>query len=397
MTTLNITKLLFTALIYLPTFGFSQVLTNNTSISITKTWTSQPSGYTYPINILVPQGAVPQGGFPVCILLHGNGSSNLSNLAGPPMLSQQQFGSVLPCHILVAPTGYQNSWNICAENSDAPDVEMINDLVNILQTYTNVDTNKIRILGTSNGASLANRVFIENTNAGIDIICSIVSHLNDFQYHSGDFYKPSGVSDPSSSYCGYDVVSNPLSSRKYLSISNVNDQLIPYNGGLSPNIGATFLPAETAALNIATYKGYTGSILTSGTTIGSGNLAITSYSYLSGDVVHVKGTAGHQANATQKAFISDYFSDCDPVLEIEDYDLSKIEIYPNPATNMLNIKVDAVLIGENYSLYDNMGKNFLVGKLNSKISNIDMAELPEGVYFLIIGGNLKQVIKVIKK
>ena len=44
-----------------------------------------------------------------------------------------------------------------------------------------------------------------------------------------------------------------------------------------------------------------------------------------------------------------------------------------------------------------MGKNFLVGKLNSKISNIDMAELPEGVYFLIIGGNLKQVIKVIKK
>ena len=114
-------------------------------------------------------------------------------------------------------------------------------------------------------------------------------------------------------------------------------------------------------------------------------------------LIHVKGTAGHQANATQKAFISDYFSDCDPVLEIEDYDLSKIEIYPNPATNMLNIKVDAVLIGENYSLYDNMGKNFLVGKLNSKISNIDMAELPEGVYFLIIGGNLKQVIKVIKK
>ncbi len=83
MTPLNITKLLFIALIYLPIFGFSQVLTNNTSISITKTWTSQPSGYTYPINILVPQGAVPQGGFPVCILLHGNGSANLSILAGP--------------------------------------------------------------------------------------------------------------------------------------------------------------------------------------------------------------------------------------------------------------------------------------------------------------------------
>ena len=396
MTNLNITKLLFIALICLPMLGFSQVLTNNTSISITKTWSSQSSGYTYPINILVPQGAVPQDGFPVCILLHGNGSQNLSNLAGPPMLSQGQFGSVLPCHILIAPTGFQNSWNICSENSDAPDVEMINDLVNILQTYTNVDTNKIRILGISNGAGLANRVFIENTNSRIDLVCAVVSHLNDFQYHSGNFYKPSGATDPNSSFCGYDVVASPLNTRKYLSISNTNDNLIPYNGGLSV-VGATFLPAETAAFNIATNNGYTGAVLTSGTTTGSGSLAITAYSYLSGDVVHVKGTAQHSINAAQKAFISDYFSDCDAVLGIESYDLSKIEIYPNPASNVLTIKVDAVLIGENYSLYDNLGKNFLVGKLNSKISNIDMAELPEGVYFLIIGGNLKQVIKVIKK
>lgn len=386
---------LFMALFSSPTIVFSQVLTNNTSISISKTWAAQPNGYTYPINILVPQGAVPQGGFPVCILLHGNGSQNLSNLAGPPMLSQGQFGSVLPCHILIAPTGFQNSWNICAENSDAPDVEMINDLVNILQTYTNVDTNKIRILGTSNGAGLANRVFIENTNAGIDIICSIVSHLNDFQYHSGDFYKPDGVTDSNSSFCGYDVLASPLNTRKYLSISNTNDNLIPYNGGLSL-VGATFLPAETAAFNIATYKGYTGVVLTSGTTTGNGNLAITAYSYLSGDVVHVKGTAGHQANATQKTFISDYFSDCDAVLGFENYDLSKIEIYPNPASDVLNIKVDAVLIGENYSLYDNLGRNILVGKLNSEISNIDITELTKGVYFLIIEGKLNQVIKVVK-
>jgi hypothetical protein len=312
------------------------------------------------------------------------------------MLSQQQFGSVLPCHILIAPTGYQNSWNICSENSDAPDVEMINDLVNNLQGYSNVNPNKIRILGTSNGAGLANRIFIENTNPGIDIVCAVVSHLNDFQYHLGDFYKPSGNTNSSSSYCGYDIVSKPLSSRKYLSISNVNDQLIPYNGGLS-NVGATFLPAETAAFTIATYKGYKGSLLNSGTTIGTGTLEITAYSYVSGDVVHVKGTAGHQTNATQKSFISDYFSDCEPVLGIENDNLSNIEIYPNPASNILNIKVDAVLIGKNYSLYDNLGKNILGGKLHSEISHINMADLTKGVYFLYIDGKLNQVIKVIKK
>lgn len=396
MATSSITKLLFIAQIFFPTFGFSQILTNSTNISITKTWASQPNGYTYPINILVPQGAIPQGGFPVCILLHGNGSANLSNLAGPPMLSQQQFGSVLPCHILVAPTGYQNSWNICSENSDAPDVEMINDLVNILQAYTNVDSNKIRILGTSNGAGLANRVFIENTNAGIDVVCAIVSHLNDFQFRLGNFYKPYAASTSSiDANCSYNVISNPRHTTKYLSISNTNDSLIPYNGGSSV-VGATFLPAETAAFNIATYKGYTGAMLTSGTTSGNGNLAITAYSYLSGDVVHIKGTAGHQANATQKAIISDFFSDCDAVLGIEDYDLSKIEIYPNPASNILNIKVDAVLVGENYSVYDNLGRNILSGKLNSEVSNIEMAELPKGVYFLTIGRKLNPVIKVFR-
>jgi hypothetical protein len=224
------------------------------------------------------------------------------------MLSQNQFGSVLNCHILVAPTGFENSWNICAENSDAPDVEMINDLINNLQTYTNVNPNKIRVLGTSNGASLANRIFIENKNSGIDIVCAVVSHLNDFQYHSGNFYKPSGITDAKSSYCGYDVVASPLTTRKYLSISNANDPIIPYLGGSSV-VGANFLPAETSAFNIATFKGYSGSILTSGTTMGSP--IVIEYSYLSGQVVHIKGNAGHTADATEKGYIKSYFSNCD--------------------------------------------------------------------------------------
>jgi poly(3-hydroxybutyrate) depolymerase len=396
MTPLNITKLLFIALIYLPTFAFSQVLTNNTSISITKTWPSQPSGYTYPINILVPQGAVPQDGFPVCILLHGNGSGNLSNLAGPPMLSQQQFGSVLPCHILVAPTGYQNSWNICSENSDAPDVEMINELVNNLQGYSNVNPNKIRILGTSNGAGLANRIFIENTNPGIDIVCAVVSHLNDFQYHLGDFYKPSGITNSSSSYCGYDIVSKPLSSRKYLSISNVNDQLIPYNGGLS-NVGATFLPAETAAHIIATHKGYTGSILTSGTTIGTGSLEITEYSYLFGDVVHLKGSAQHQANPTQKNYITDYFSDCATNVGIEENPVVKISVHPNPTNDILNIKVDTSLSGADYEIYDNLGRSLFAGKIKSENTSIDISLLSKGIYYLSIGGYLNKVMIIVKQ
>jgi poly(3-hydroxybutyrate) depolymerase len=390
-------KILFIALMLFPIIGSSQVLTNSTNISITKTWSLKPNGYTYPISISVPSGSVPQGGFPVCILLHGNGSQNLGSLAGPPMLSPLQFGSVLSCHILVAPTGFENSWNICAENSDAPDVDMINDLVNTLQRYSNVNPNKIRVLGSSNGAGLANRVFIENTNPGIDIVCAIVSHLNDFQYHAGNFHKPSGMTNSTSSFCGYDVISRPLTTRKYLSISNVNDPIIPYLGGSSV-VGATFLPAETAALNIATYKGYTGSFVTPGTEIGSGTSAITEFSYLSGNVVHLKGNAGHQANASQKTYITNYFSDCGTAVGIKDNPVPQIGVYPTPANDILILTVNASLLGRDYAVYDNLGRTLLFGKIQSENTSIDITTLSKGMYYLIliIGGNVEQVVKVVK-
>ena len=388
---INITSRLFItffiALFCNPIEVFSQDLTNTTSISITKTWSQQPNGYTYPITISVPTGTPPVGGFPVCILLHGSGGQGSSFIS--------QYINTLTCHILVAPSGYLGTWNICGESSDAPDVEMANDLVTTLQGYTNVNANKIRILGSSNGASLANRIFIENTNPGVDIVCAVVSHLAEALYRNGNFYKPSSTTTSSSAYCGYDMMVNPLTTRKYLSISNTNDGLIPYNGGLS--LGLNFLPAETAAYNIATYKGYTGSQLNSGTAIGTGSTAITEYSYLSGDVVLVNGTAQHSINATQKAYIKSYFSDCDADLGIENYDLVKVEVFPNPVSKVLNVKVDAVLIGKIFSIYDNLGRNILVGKLNSEISNINIAELNKGVYFLIVEGELNQVIKVIKE
>ena len=146
----------------LPLTIFSQLLTNSTSINITKTWFQEPSGWTYPMIVSVPNTPVPANGYPVCILLHGNGGQ------GQGMITE--FQNNLSCHALIAPTGYQNSWNISNEGSDAPDVEMIADLVNQLQTFSNVDASKIRIIGYSNGSALGNRVLlkiriVENKNS----------------------------------------------------------------------------------------------------------------------------------------------------------------------------------------------------------------------------------------
>ena len=272
-------------------------LTSLTEIIIEKTWAQQPNGYVYPIDIKVPESIEPIEGFPICVLLHSNGSNGRRII--------NQFSTVLNDHILIAPTGYLNSWNICDERSNAPDLEMVDELVNTLSNYSNINLNKIRILGSSNGAGLANNIFIQNENPNIDIICAVVSHLNIPQYHDNNFYKYSTVTNPMSAFCGYEEITNPISSRKYLSISNINDPTIPYLGGNS-KVGLDFLNAEDAIFYIAKNQGFTGEKLPpEGSALG--NPIIFEYSYLSGDVVHIKGNAMHSINPSQLDYLRTFF------------------------------------------------------------------------------------------
>lgn len=282
---------------------YGQNLSNSSNLDQTYTWSQEPNGYNFPVAINVPDngGITAEGGFPVCILLHGNGGN------GDQMANQ--FSNVLSCHILVAPTGYQNSWNICQEGSDAPDTDLVESLIDTLQSFTNVNPNKIRILGSSNGGALANRLFIENNNPAVDRIVAIVSHLNTYQYHDAAFYMPSGLTDSSLPNCGYNTTAIPSTTRAYLSISNDNDPLIPYNGGSSP-VGVDFLPAEEAAYLIAQYKGYSGSLVSGMMGSPMGMPLIFEYAYPQQEVYHIRGNASHAANESQLEYAKTFLEDC---------------------------------------------------------------------------------------
>lgn len=295
---LGINLILFPLLLLVTsTFVSAQTLTNSTAINITKIWSQEPNGYTYPIAIEVPTGAIPDGGFPVVILLHGNGGNGPGTLNG--------WRNKIDGHIFISPSGYMTSWNIADERSDAPDIEMIEELVDILQTYTNVNPNKIRVLGTSNGSALCNRILIENKDSGIDIICAVVSQLNEAQYHNGDFYSPSGETGDPAPFEGYDVIQTPLTGRKYLTICNENDPTIPYTGGRS--VGVEFLDAQEAAYLVAQSQGYNGAQLTGpGTQLDASN--VYEFKYLDGQVTHLKGDAFHGTNTTQTDYINAYFN-----------------------------------------------------------------------------------------
>ena len=285
------------------TTASAEDLTNATTIEITKSWSQEPDGWTYPMAVWVPEGPEPQGGWPVCILLHGFGSS------GPGFVNQ--FRQLLDCHVLVGPTGYSNSWNICSEPSGAPDTDMVDDLIDQLQTYDNVNPNRIQLLGVSNGSALANSVLIENNNPGLTSVVSIVSQLSEYQFRQGVFYSPSSETDPGLDACGYDNAEFVIPGRRYLAVSNVND-FIPYYGGPS-SVGVDFIPAQWAIFFVAITQGYQGEPI-----IGDGDLVegdTFEYVYLNGDVVHVRGFAQHGMNSIQEAYVADFLNGCEVIID----------------------------------------------------------------------------------
>ena len=316
----------------------SEELTNSTQINISKIWFQEPLGWIYPVDVNVPSIDYPENGFPICILLHGFGGN------GENMLLQWE--GFLQNHILIAPTGYMNSWNISDEPSEAPDVEMIGDLIDQLQAYDNVNPNKIRIIGSSNGSALANRIFIENTNPGVDSVCAIVSQLSEAQYHNDNFYYPSGDTGDNQEFDGYDIITTPIDGRKYLNIGNTNDQMIPYEGG--PSVGVNFINSQDAIFIIANSQGYQGEQLSEeGYQIGSSS--VYEYPYLSNQVVHLRGDAGHGINAIQREYIIDFFSQLqgdvngDSSVNIQDIILAVNLALSGEFNNLADINFDGVV------------------------------------------------------
>ena len=83
------------------------------------------------------------------------------------------------------------------------------------------------------------------------------------------------------------------------------------------------------------------------------------------------------------------------ISEISNIDL--VSVYPNPATSNIYIKIATNLLGSDYSVYNNVGKLVLAGKLNTENTMIELNNLSDGIYLIKVGDNLKQIIKVIKK
>lgn len=72
-------------------------------------------------------------------------------------------------------------------------------------------------------------------------------------------------------------------------------------------------------------------------------------------------------------------------------------VYPNPAQDNVTIKTNENNLGVKYWVTDQLGRQFLNGTITDTATLIDVSQWASGVYFVQIGQNKNQTIKMVKK
>ncbi len=80
-------------------------------------------------------------------------------------------------------------------------------------------------------------------------------------------------------------------------------------------------------------------------------------------------------------------------LDVNNY----VAIYPNPVTEMLNVKQNGNFIRNTYEIHDLLGRKIMSGQLNSENVQIDVSKLSPGIYILEINNDMKLNYKFLKE
>ncbi|MCI5057537.1 MAG: T9SS type A sorting domain-containing protein [Flavobacteriales bacterium] len=82
------------------------------------------------------------------------------------------------------------------------------------------------------------------------------------------------------------------------------------------------------------------------------------------------------------------------VTNISNPELKEANIFPNPASDFINVSVDQNLVGGSISIQNTVGQMILTSNLISTSTQLDLSSLDQGIYFISIS---KQDQKIIKK
>lgn len=131
------------------------------------------------------------------------------------------------------------------------------------------------------------------------------------------------------------------------------------------------------------------------------------YNVASGNTISISWTLGETIIPTFKSadgslILTPGFQQTYVITTVEEHLLNPVtvSVFPNPASDYVNIQFDTPTDGEiSLFLLNNQGKPIKTGKIESGTleKQINMQDLPSGIYYLrLIKGKLVNVYKVVK-
>lgn len=97
-------------------------------------------------------------------------------------------------------------------------------------------------------------------------------------------------------------------------------------------------------------------------------------------------------NTTVHTIFEGFVDVFDPTVSIENYiEGEKIDIYPNPTTNLINVQSETGL-NNRFKIYDQQGREVMNGQLNGKNTEISLGKLSRGTYTIHIDGNYQPAV-----
>lgn len=75
---------------------------------------------------------------------------------------------------------------------------------------------------------------------------------------------------------------------------------------------------------------------------------------------------------------------------------NNVDIYPNPANDLINVKVNSNLINSKYYIINSLGQNISSGKLTNENTTINIEGLPNGIYLFQVGPLNQHSFKIVK-
>ena len=72
-------------------------------------------------------------------------------------------------------------------------------------------------------------------------------------------------------------------------------------------------------------------------------------------------------------------------------------ISPNPTASKITVKSSLALIGKEFTIYDQLGKEVMSGLITSEETEIDLSNISEGVYLFKAGTEMQETFRIIKQ